>query len=61
MRCWASGVTPPWSDAITEALAIHFDVDPHDSSQQWFPGLIALTGAAAGHGGFCCVLSVLSG
>jgi hypothetical protein len=51
-------VTPPWLEDIADALPIHFDVDPHDSSEQWFPGLVALTDAAIGGGGFCCVPSL---
>jgi Phytanoyl-CoA dioxygenase (PhyH) len=48
-------ITPPWRDGLADALTIHFDVDPHDSSLQWFPGLVALADAPVGHGGFCCV------
>ncbi len=51
-------VTPPWRDGIADALPIHFDVDPRDATQQWFPGLVALTDAPAGHGGFRCVPSL---
>ena len=51
-------VTPPWSAGRADALAIHFDVDPHDTTQQWNPGLVALTDAPAGHGGFRCVPSL---
>ena len=45
-------VTPPWSPSRADALPIHFDVDPHDVAQQWYPGLVALTDAPADHGGF---------
>lgn len=51
-------VTPPWREGHADALAIHFDVDPHDSSQQWFQGLVTLTDAPPGHGGFRCVPSM---
>jgi Phytanoyl-CoA dioxygenase (PhyH) len=51
-------VTPPWKDGLADALPIHFDVDPHDESQQWFPGLVALTDAPEGHGGFRCIPSM---
>jgi Phytanoyl-CoA dioxygenase (PhyH) len=48
-------VTPPWREGIADALPIHFDVDPRDNTQQWSPGVVALTDAPEGHGGFCCV------
>ena len=51
-------VTPPWRPGAAEALPIHFDVDPHDLSSQWFPGLVALTDAPVGGGGFRCVPSL---
>ena len=51
-------VTPPWTEGRADALPIHFDVDPQDPSQQWFPGLVALTDAPEGHGGFRCVPSM---
>lgn len=51
-------VTPPWRPGLADALPIHFDVDPHDTTQQWYPGLVALTDAPAGHGGFRCVPSL---
>jgi hypothetical protein len=51
-------VTPPWSAGRADALPIHFDVDPHDTTQRWYPGLVALTDAPAGHGGFRCVPSL---
>lgn len=51
-------ITPPWTPDRADALPIHFDVDPHDASLQWFPGLVALTDAPAGHGGFRCVPSL---
>jgi ectoine hydroxylase-related dioxygenase (phytanoyl-CoA dioxygenase family) len=51
-------VTPPWRLGLADALPIHFDVDPHDATQQWFPGLVALTDAPVGHGGFRCVPSL---
>ena len=51
-------VTPPSTEGRAGALPIHFDVDSHDPSQQWFPGLVALTDAPEGHGGFRCVPSM---
>ncbi|MEO8692357.1 MAG: phytanoyl-CoA dioxygenase family protein [Acidimicrobiales bacterium] len=51
-------VTPPWREGNADALPIHFDVDPHDSTQQWYPGIVALTDAPRGQGGFRCVPSM---
>ena len=51
-------ITPPWQPGNADALPIHFDVDPHDATLQWFPGLVALSDTPAGHGGFRCVPSL---
>lgn len=59
---WASlntcRFTPPWREGLADALAIHFDTDPRDDTQHWFPGIVALTDAGVGEGGFCCVPSL---
>ena len=61
---WASlntcRFTPPWREGLADALAIHFDMDPHDQTQQWFPGIVALNDAGVGEGGFCCVPSLFA-
>lgn len=43
-----------WRDGIADALPVHFDQDPRDTTQHWFPGIVALTDAPEGHGGFRC-------
>lgn len=47
--------TPPWRPGNAPPLPIHFDTDPRDDNQRWFPGVVALTDADVGAGGFCCV------
>jgi hypothetical protein len=51
--------TPPWRPGRAEPLPLHWDVDPHDPEVLWFQGLLALTDAPAGAGGFRCVPSLL--
>lgn len=46
--------TPPWRAGRAAPLKLHWDVDPWDRTVQWFPGILALTEAGAGQGGFCC-------
>lgn len=50
--------TPPTTAGRAEPLPLHFDVDPRDPAQQWYPAVVALTDAPAGHGGFRCVPSL---
>jgi hypothetical protein len=62
-RLWVSRdscrFTPPWDVRHVEPLSIHWDVDPYDAATQWFPGVVALTEAPAGAGGFCCAPSLM--
>ena len=51
-------VTPPWQSGRADALDVHFDVDPRDQSQQWYPGIVALTDAGEREGGFRCAPSL---
>jgi len=51
-------VTPPSGPGRADPLPIHFDVDPREPNEQWFPGVVALTDAPAGHGRFRCVPSL---
>ena len=37
-----------------EPLRLHWDVDPRDRTNQWYPGILALTDAGPGEGGFRC-------
>jgi hypothetical protein len=57
-RLWADRnscrFTPPWRPGRAGPLKLHWDVDPRDTSVQWFPGILALTDADAGQGGFRC-------
>ena len=46
--------TPPWREGRAEPLPLHWDVDPHDPDVLWYQGILALTHAPAGAGGFCC-------
>jgi hypothetical protein len=46
--------TPPFRPGRAGPLGIHCDVDPRDTTLQWFPGIVALTDAEMGQGGFCC-------
>ena len=62
-RLWvdrnACRFTPPWSDGRAEPLPLHWDVDPHDRDVLWYQGILALTDAPAGAGGFRCAPSVM--
>lgn len=51
--------TPPWREGRAEPLPIHWDVDPHDPGVLWYPGILALTDAPPGAGGFCCAPSLM--
>lgn len=59
-RLWAARTscrfTPPRRPGhrAAEPLPLHWDVDPWDPETQWFPGILALTDAAPGEGGFRC-------
>jgi ectoine hydroxylase-related dioxygenase (phytanoyl-CoA dioxygenase family) len=46
--------TPPFRPGRADPLRLHWDVDPWDTTRQWFPGILALTDADVGAGGFCC-------
>jgi Phytanoyl-CoA dioxygenase (PhyH) len=46
---------PPWRPGCPEALPIHWDHDPHDSTRRMIQGVIALTDTDVGQGGFRCV------
>jgi hypothetical protein len=46
--------TPPWRQGRAPELSLHWDIDPRDRAAQWFPGILALTDAGPGEGGFCC-------
>ncbi len=62
-RLWvdrnACRYTPPWREGRAEPLPLHWDVDPRDPDVLWFQGLVALTDAPAGAGGFRCAPSVM--
>jgi len=47
--------TPSWRPGRADRLPIHWDVDPWDDQVQWYPGVVALTDAGPGEGGFRCV------
>jgi hypothetical protein len=47
--------TPPWRPGGADAMSIHWDVDPWDEAIRWYPGVLALTDAGQGEGGFRCV------
>jgi len=46
--------TPPFRPGRAGPLRLHWDADPWDTTLQWFPGILALTDAQVGEGGFCC-------
>jgi hypothetical protein len=46
--------TPPWRPGRADALPIHWDNDPRVEHPRWYAGVLALTDAPAGHGGFRC-------
>lgn len=58
-RLWADRnscrFTPPWREGRAGPLPIHWDVDPRDQDQIWYQGILALTPAPKGAGGFRCV------
>jgi hypothetical protein len=62
-RLWvdrnACRYTPPWREGRAEPLSLHWDVDPHNPNVLWYPGILALTDAPAGAGGFCCAPSLM--
>jgi hypothetical protein len=62
-RLWvdrnACRFTPPWREGRAEPLPLHWDVDPHDPDALWYQGILALTDAPAGAGGFRCAPSVM--
>ena len=51
--------TPPWQPGLADALPMHWDVDPRDPDQQWYQGIVALTGSVPGSGGFRCAPAVM--
>ena len=51
--------TPPWREGRAEPLPLHWDVDPHDRDVLWYQGILALTDAPTGAGGFRCAPSVM--
>lgn len=51
--------TPPWKEGRAEPLRIHWDVDPRDRDQLWYQGVLALTPAPLGAGGFHCVPALM--
>jgi Phytanoyl-CoA dioxygenase (PhyH) len=51
--------TPPWRPGRADALPLHWDLDPRDRNHQWYQGVVALTDADAGSGGFRCAPSVM--
>jgi Phytanoyl-CoA dioxygenase (PhyH) len=63
-RLWADRnscrFTPPFRPGRAGPLPLHWDVDPWDTALQWFPGILALTDAEEGEGGFCCAPSIMS-
>jgi hypothetical protein len=62
-RLWvdrnSSRFTPPWRPGRADALPLHWDLDPRDRNHLWYQGLVALTDAPAGAGGFRCAPSVM--
>ncbi len=62
-RLWvdrnACRYTPPWREGRAEPLPLHWDVDPLDPDVLWYQGILALTDAPAGAGGFCCAPSLM--
>lgn len=62
-RLWADRnscrFTPPWREGRAKPLPIHWDVDPRDPSQLWYQGVLALTPAPPGGGGFRCVPTLM--
>lgn len=62
-RLWADRnscrFTPPWKEGRAGPLGIHWDVDPRDRQQIWYQGVLALTTAPKGAGGFCCVPALM--
>ena len=51
--------TPPWREGRAEPLPLHWDADPRDTTVQWYQGIVALTDAPLGAGGFQCAPSVM--
>lgn len=51
--------TPPWRPGRAGELSLHWDADPSDRSIQWYPGVLALSDAGPGEGGFCCAPSLM--
>jgi len=51
--------TPPWQPGLADALPMHWDVDPRDPDQQWYQGIVALTGSVPGSGGFRCAPALM--
>jgi len=51
--------TPPWRPGRADALPLHWDLDPRDRNHLWYQGLVALTDAPEGAGGFRCAPSVM--
>jgi Phytanoyl-CoA dioxygenase (PhyH) len=62
-RLWvdrnACRYTPPWREGRAESLPLHWDVDPRNANALWFQGILALTHAPAGAGGFRCSPSLM--
>lgn len=62
-RLWvdrnACRYTPPWREGRAEPLPLHWDVDPRGLGVLWYPGIVALTDASPGAGGFCCAPSLM--
>jgi hypothetical protein len=51
--------TPPAREGRAGPLPLHWDVDPRDRDQLWYQGVLALTPARAGGGGFRCAPALM--
>jgi hypothetical protein len=51
--------TPPWRPGRADALPLHWDHDPRDRQLLWYQGILALTPAPVGSGGFRCAPAVM--